>query len=40
MSDTDTTPQCPGPGSHTETTTDGGVHRETWHGCPVCHGDH
>lgn len=34
------TQPCPGPGDHVETTHSGGVTRETWHGCPVCHGAH
>ncbi|MEC3994019.1 hypothetical protein VSR01_10860 [Actinacidiphila sp. DG2A-62] len=32
---------CTGPGDHTETTTDqDGTTRQTWHGCPSCHGAH
>jgi hypothetical protein len=35
------TQPCPGPGDRTETTTDAdGVTRQTWHGCPGCHGAH
>lgn len=34
------TQPCTGPGDTVEITTDDGVHRETWHGCPTCHGSH
>lgn len=34
------TQTCNGPGARTETTTDGGVTRQTWYSCPTCHGSH
>jgi len=35
-----TTQPCPGPGDSTEDTSSDGVTRQTWHGCPDCHGSH
>jgi hypothetical protein len=40
VSDQPTTQPCTGPGDRTETTTENGVTRQTWHACPTCHGSH